>query len=136
MNAIFGNYTTLPQREHIGHSSKAAHPIQTAEYFNPSSAYLNTPAHIVDYNIKGLAKLLMYKDYVKAKIALSNETIDADSIVKEELDNYPYKRRDGFVSPRFSSSIISGTSETEFHAALTDGGICQVLNGQSLGHYK
>ena len=36
----------------------------------------------------------MYKDFVKAKIAYSNGTMDADSIVTEELDKYPYKRKE------------------------------------------
>ena len=129
MKAIFGNDTTLPE---IGLSS-GAHPIQTAEYFNPfPDQYL--PILIIDYNIKGLAKLLMYKDYVKAKITYTNGTMDVDSIVKEELDNYPYKRKEEFVSPKLSSSIISSNSDIEFHAALTDGGICHVLNGQSIGN--
>ena len=134
MKAVFGNDTTLPERKL---TSKGAHPIQTAEYFNPFPAKdLSYPTHIIDYSIKGLAKLLMYKDFVKAKIAYSNGTMDADSIVTEELDNYPYKRKEEFVSPKFSTSIISSTSDIEFHAALTDGGICQVLNGQSLSNSK
>ena len=130
MKAIFGNDTTLPE---IGLSS-GAHPIQTAEYFNPipDNKYLRPP--LIDYNIKGLAKLLMYKDYVKAKVTYSNGTMEVDSIVKEELDNYPYKRKEEFVSPKLSSSIISSNSDIEFHAALTDGGICHVLNGQSIGN--
>ena len=132
MRAIFGNDTALPEQSAL--TPKHAHPIQTAEYFNPyPDQYLVTPIDIIDYNIDGLAKLLMYKDYVKAKIALSKGTINAESIVMEELEKYPYKRKEKFVPPNFSSKILSINSEIEFQAALTDGGICQVLNGESLG---
>ena len=133
MKAIFGSDTTLPRKEL---HTKVAHPIQMAEYFNPIPAKFNLPSFISDYNIKGLAKLLMYKDFVKAKVTTSNGTKDEDSIVAEELDNYPYKKKEEFISPNLASSIFSSTSDIEFNAALTDGGACQVFNGQSIGHFR
>ena len=75
----------------------------------------------------------MFKDFVKAKVTSSNGTMDEDSVLKDELDNYPYKRKEDFVSPKLAANIISSTSDIKFHAALTDGGACQVFNGQSIG---
>ena len=135
IRAIFGHDTALLQKEKFVNATKGSHPVQMAENFNPFPAEtLTTPFDIIDHNTEGLAKLLMYNDYVKAKMAILNGTMNANSIVNEELDKYPYKRKEEFVPPNLSANIILSNSDNlDFHAALTDAGICHVLNGQSLG---
>ena len=51
--------------------------------------------------------------------------------------HYPYTRKNSTIDPYFTPTdlgrnFIGATEEVNFRAAITDAGICQVYNGESL----
>ena len=80
-------------------------------------------------NITSLAKLFMYGNYVRARSYV--QSITPKEVVEKELGHYPYERRDAVDDPYFTPVDIS-EANLGFHAAMTDAGICQVYNGNSL----
>ena len=77
------------------------------------------------FNIKGLSKLLMYGHYIKSRRA--TET----NLVKKELHLYPYIKKDEFKEPYFAP-VDLGQKSLDFNPSVTEGGVCQVYNGDSL----
>ena len=82
-----------------------------------------------EFSIPGLAKLLMYGNYVKARSIAESRTVR--QVVEQELDLFPYRKKSDFLDPYFPPVDIS-YKHTNFNPALTDAGVCQVLNGDSL----
>ena len=83
----------------------------------------------MNFPIPRLSKLFMYGTYVKARAEA--ESIAVRDVVKGELDNYPYSRKAKFVDPHFTPPDIYNPN-VDFKPAITDAGICHVLNGESL----
>ena len=88
-----------------------------------------------ELSIRGLAKLLMYGNFVKARSFAESKTFR--EVVEGELDLYPYSRKKEFISPYFTPVDLSSVdlnleNTTMFRPSLTDAGICQVRNGNSL----
>ena len=71
----------------------------------------------------------MYGNFVKARAVAESRTVR--EIVEGELDLYPYSKKKIFHEPYFSPVDLS-LENTNFNPALTDAGICQVYNGDSL----
>ena len=71
----------------------------------------------------------MYGNYVKARA--SSLSLSPIEIIKKELELYPYERKNTLKEPYFTQFDISETN-LEFKASVTDSGICQVYNGNSL----
>ena len=82
-----------------------------------------------ELSIPGLAKLLMYDNFVRARALAESKTIK--EVLEQELDLYPYSRKEIFQEPYFAPVDLS-LENTDFKPALTDAGICQVYNGDSL----
>ena len=82
-----------------------------------------------ELSIPGLAKLLMYGNFAQARVVAESKTVR--EIVEGELDMYPYSRKKNFHEPYFTPIDLS-LENTDFKPALTDAGICQVYNGDSL----
>ena len=70
------------------------------------------------YNLtsEGLSKMLMFGDYVKSRAAELSKT--QEEVVKEELDNYPYSRKDKYIEPYFTPVDLS-YNNPHFMAAVT-----------------
>ena len=85
-----------------------------------------------ELSIPGLAKLLMYGNFVHARAAAEKRSIK--EVVEEELDLYPYSKKKIFKEPYFPPVHINieNTEHTNFKPALTDAGICKVYNGDNL----
>ena len=66
------------------------HPIEIAESFRYGS-FISSPYN-VKHTTEGLVKLLMYGDYVKNMAESKNTSLLA--IVKEDLENYQYVKKD------------------------------------------
>ena len=60
--------------------------------------------------------MLMFGDYVKSRAALLSKT--PEEVVQEELDNYPYGRKDEYIEPYFTPVDLSNTNP-HFTAAVT-----------------
>ena len=71
----------------------------------------------------------MYGNFVKARTLAESRTIR--EVVEEELHLYPYSKKRKFLEPYFAPVDLS-FENTNFKTALTDAGICQVYNGDSL----
>ena len=83
------------------------------------------------FTIEALSKLLMFRDYTKAKAEAQSASLS--DIVKKELDRYPYTRKAVSVDPHFTATDLKGSyMEVNFRAAITDAGVCQVYNGETL----
>ena len=80
-------------------------------------------------NIVGLSKLLMYGNYIGSR---GDEQTQQISAVKEELDLYPYTKKDEFKAPYFTPVDIGGKN-INFNPSITETGVCQVYNGDSVG---
>ena len=113
-----------------------AHPLGWLELFNPEPSYpeqiLNYTAiyHPYKFTIPGLSKLLMYGNFLKARSSAESKTI-AD-LVNEELSLYNYTRKPEFHEPYFTPVDLGNEHSPDFKTAITDVGLCQVLNGDSL----
>ena len=83
-----------------------------------------------EFSIPGLTKLFMYGNYVHARAEAESKTIR--DVVEEELGLYPYSRKKEFLEPYFIQADLSLDDPMHFKPALTDAGICQVYNGDSL----
>ena len=68
------------------------HPVEIAESFRLGATTIS-PFNI-NHTTEGLIKLLMYGDYVRAKISLGNASVQ--SVVTEDLHHYPYRKKDSF----------------------------------------
>ena len=85
--------------------------------------------------IPGLVKLLMYGNFVRARSMAESRTVK--EIVEEELNLFPYSRKNYFLDPYFAPVDIS-YANLSFNPALTDAGICQggdsidILDGLNL----
>ena len=82
---------------------------------------------------------LMYDNFVHARALAESRTIR--DIAEKELDLYPYSRKKTYIEPYFApidhsldphDPFVRPYKSTNFKAALTDAGICQVYNGDSL----
>ena len=110
------------------------HPIVISQDFIPIP-YTSNPHTIENFTIDGLAKLFAYGSYVRARME-QNET-SMESILGTELKKYPYAKKEVFQEPYFSPVDLSGLHESDFHASLTDSGVCMVYNGNALkGTYR
>ncbi len=49
-----------------------------------------------------------------------------------EADKYPYAKKEKPVEPYFTPVDLSGQHNDRFHVGLTDEGICDVYNGNSM----
>ena len=115
-------------------AAEKTHPIVISQDFNPVP-YTTNPHSIENFNTKGLAKLFSYGNFVKARLEQSGTSLE--SILERELGKYPYMRKKVFQQPYFSPADLSGDHEGEFHAALTDSGVCMVYNGNTIeGTYR
>lgn len=79
--------------------------------------------------VRGQAKLLMYGDFVKSRATAESRTIQ--EVIEEEFNYYDYSRKKTFHEPYFAPVDLS-YKVTDFKPSLTDAGICQVYNGDSL----
>ena len=79
------------------------------------------------FNTIGLSKLLMFGNYIRSKGADK-----ADITVKEELNLYPYTKKEEYKEPYFTPVDLEGIN-IDFTPSITDAGICQVYNGDSIG---
>ena len=79
--------------------------------------------------VRGQAKLLMYGDFVKSRATAESRTIQ--EVIEEEFNFYDYSRKKTFQEPYFAPVDLS-YKVTDFKPSLTDAGICQVYNGDSL----
>ena len=70
------------------------------------------------YNLtsSGLAKMLMFGDYIKSRAAALSKT--QKEVMEDELGNYPYMRKDRYVEPYFTPVDLS-KKNTRFTAAVT-----------------
>ena len=110
------------------------HPIIITQGFNPVP-YTSNPHYIENFTTEGLAKLFAYGNFVKARMEQSGTSLE--SILEIELKKYNYTRKTAFQKPYFSPVDLSGVHEQDFHAALTDSGVCMVYNGNTMhGTYK
>ena len=110
------------------------HPIIISQDFIPVP-YTSNPHYIETINIEGLAKLFAYGNFVRAR--LEQNGMSMESILEMELKKYNYTRKIAFQKPYFSPVDLSGVHEGDFHAALTDSGVCMVYNGNTMeGTYK
>ena len=141
MKAIFGKNTLVNVSTKSGDDNKKflmqdavkTHPIIISQDFIPFP-YTYNPHHIENFTTEGLAKLFAYGNFVRAR---QEQSKSVESILEMELKQYPYKRKEAFQKPYFSPIDLSGTHEGEFHAALTDSGICMVYNGNTMeGTYR
>ena len=82
-----------------------------------------------ELSVPGLAKLLMYDNFVRARALAASKTIK--EVVEEELDLYPYSRKDTFQEP-YVAPVDLSFENTDFTPGLTDAGVCQVYNGDSM----
>ena len=105
------------------------HPIIISQDFIPNP-YTTNPHSIENFTTDGLARLFAYGSYVRARME-ENET-GMESILHMELDKYPYAKKKVFQEPYFSPIDLSGLHENDFHASLTDSGLCMVYNGNAL----
>ena len=76
----------------VDNEEQGSHPIEMAESFR-LGATTSKPFDI-NHTTEGLIKLLMYGDYVKARAYSSNASVQ--SVITEDLDNYPYKKKESF----------------------------------------
>ena len=105
------------------------HPIVITQDFIPNP-YTSNPHTIENFTTDGLAKLFAFGSYVRARMEEDGTTME--SILGSELERYPYARKEVFQEPYFSPVDMSGAHEGEFHASLTDSGVCMVYNGNAL----
>ena len=68
------------------------HPNEIADSFRPGVS--RSGPYKVKHNTRGLLKLLMYGDYVKAQAAARNVTVQ--SVMEADLKRYPYKTASTF----------------------------------------
>ena len=112
-----------------------AHPLAWAELFNPDSS-LSTcptcPSSVLlgdstqkEFNVTSLAKMFIFGSFVKARAKA--ESITVEDIVKREVDQYPYTKRNTFHEPYFIPLDMFNNG-LEFTAAITDSGACQVYS--------
>ena len=73
----------------------------------------------------GLSKLLMYGNYMRSRGA------EKTKVIKEELDLYPYTKKDEFKEPYFAPVDLDYTN-IDFNPSVTEAGVCQVYNGDSM----
>ena len=69
-----------------------SHPLYLAESFSPNPAKVNP--HEFNVTIAGLAKLLDYGAFLRARAF--EEGKNASELVMEEVEKYPYRRRNRF----------------------------------------
>ena len=81
-------------------------------------------------SIRGLAKLLMYGNFVQARAVDESRTVK--EVMEQELDLYPYSRKKEFMEPYFAPIDLNTDRFTHFKPSLTDAGICYVYNGDSI----
>ena len=77
------------------------------------------------FNIIGLSKLLMYGNYIRSKGA------EKSNAIKEELELYPYTKKDKFKDPYFAPVDLDNEN-IDLYPSITEAGICQVYNGDSI----
>ena len=63
----------------------------------------------INHTTEGLIKLLMYGDYVKARAYSSNASVQ--SVITEDLHNYPYKKKESFQGPRRGDVAWNSTTK-------------------------
>ena len=78
-----------------------------------------------ELNIIGLSKLLMYGNYLGSRGA------EKTNAIKEELNLYPYTKKDEFKQPYFTP-VDLGHKNSNFNPLTTEVGVCQVYNGDSM----
>ena len=107
------------------------HPLHWMQLFIADSQHLrgafNTSTN--ELPVCGQAKLMMYGDFVKATSTADSRTIK--EVIEEEFNFYGYSRKMTFHEPYFAPVDLS-YKVTDFKPALTDAGICQVYNGDSM----
>ena len=118
----------------MSNATTFAHPITWQELFNSNT---DQPMEEIlqllppTFTIDALSKLLMFGDYAKAKAEAQSASLS--DIVKKELDRYPYTRKAVSVDPYFTPTDLKGSYlDVNFRAAITDAGVCQVYNGETL----
>ena len=119
-----------------------SHPIHISELFSPNSV---KPTRIdLNYTVSGLAKLLVFNAYANA------QTENVSEYVNLEARKYPYTLKshskqvlsllhvnNSFIKHSFSQEthvekFELGKYPSKFHIAVTDAGLCQVLNGDTM----
>ena len=123
------HFFRMDEKKFLMQDAVKTHPIIISQDFIPFP-YTNNPHHIENFTTEGLAKLFAFGNFVRARQEQSRKSME--SILEMELKRYPYTRKKAFQKPYISPVDFSGTHEGEFHAALTDSGICMVYNGNTL----
>ncbi len=103
------------------------------------SSPFGSPGFDLLTNADGIAKLLMFGAYVRAQVEMNSgsRNLTVRSLVETELAKFNYTRKAAFKEPYFSPVDLSHEHDYDFYPALTDSGVCNVYNGQSLrGTYK
>ena len=118
-----------------------SHPTYLTELFTPHG---QTPTTLnFKYTEAGLAKLMLFSTFIRTQ---PESTMD---FIAKELKKYPYTLKNKLqvqiieaissdyrilFSPQepYLRSFEVETDSPEFHLALTDSGMCQVYNGNSL----
>ena len=77
------------------------------------------------FNTIGLSKLLMYGNYIGSRGA------EKTNAIQEEIDLYPYTKKDKFKEPYFAPVDLDHTN-IDFNPSITEAGVCQVYNGDSM----
>ena len=114
---------------------KFGHPLWWQELFNRQPSMNENRLRELfesfpyEFNIIGLSKLLMYGNYIRSRGAQKSNSI------KEELDLYPYTKKVEFKEPYFAPVDLQRNledSNIDFSPSITEAGVCQVYNGDSM----
>ena len=110
---------------------KHQHPLRWLKLFKHdiTDGYFGPDKTTDELSIPGLTKLLMYDNFVRARALAESKTVE--EVVVQELDLYPYLRKKIFQVP-YLAPVDLTLQNAGFKPALTDAGICQVYNGDSL----
>ena len=130
-----GDSTPLFSFQSLSNATEFAHPITWQDLFNPNTRHYGIIT-ISEFlanalTVDALSKLLMFGDYVRAKAEAQSTSVS--DIVMKELGRYPYARKTVPVNPYFTPTDLKGSyPHINFRAAITDAGVCQVYNGDTL----
>ena len=76
----------------VDNAGQSTHPIEIAESFRLGAT--TRKPFTISHTTEGLIKLLMYGDYVKARVYSSNASVQF--VITEDVNNYPYKKKKSF----------------------------------------
>ena len=89
---MFGPAAVLPTA--LGNSEYYMHPLTYSSCFviSGSEDISGKNCSMINFSIRGISKMLVYGDFLRAQALKYNKSVT--SLVAEESESYPYKRKD------------------------------------------